>query len=108
MDTANRRTMASARVSSHDRKEDLERQKQVLELFYARQGWTFEVVAGPGSGVNSHKKGLKRLLGAIIGVAPGHHPQGPAVVLWGGTGFRHLRGEKGRGRHPQPRQGHDF
>ena len=76
MDTANRRTMASARVSSHDRKEDLERQKQVLELFYARQGWTFEVVAGPGSGVNSHKKGLKRLLGAIIGVAPGHHPQG--------------------------------
>ncbi|MDD0943690.1 MerR family DNA-binding transcriptional regulator, partial [Xylella fastidiosa] len=29
---ANRRTVAYARVSSHDQKDDLERQKQVLEL----------------------------------------------------------------------------
>ncbi len=50
------------RVSSHDQKDDLERQKQVLELYCARQGWTFEVVADPGSGMNYHKKGLKRLL----------------------------------------------
>lgn len=39
-----RKTIAYARVSSHDRKEDLERQKQVLELYCARQGWTFEVL----------------------------------------------------------------
>jgi predicted site-specific integrase-resolvase len=63
---AARRTVAYARVSSHDQKDDLERQKQVLELYCARQGWTFEVVADLGSGMNYHKKGLKRLLGAII------------------------------------------
>jgi len=67
VDTANRRTIAYARVSSHDQKDNLERQKQVLELFCARQGWTFEVIADLGSGMNYHKKGLKRLLDAIIG-----------------------------------------
>jgi predicted site-specific integrase-resolvase len=63
---AGRRTVAYARVSSHDQKDDLERQKQVLELYCARQGWTFEVVADLGSGMDYHKKGLKRLLEAII------------------------------------------
>ena len=57
-----RRTMAYARVSSHDQKDELERQKQVLELYCARQGWTFEMVADPGSGLNYHKKGLQRCL----------------------------------------------
>lgn len=61
------RTIAYARVSSHDQKDDLERQKQVLELYCARQGWTFEVVSDLGSGMNYHKKGLKRLLNDIIG-----------------------------------------
>ena len=63
---AQRRTVAYARVSSHDQKDDLERQKQVLELYCARQGWTFEVIADLGSGMNYHKKGLKKLLEAII------------------------------------------
>ena len=63
---AARRTVAYARVSSHDQKDELERQKQVLELYCAHQGWTFEVVADMGSGMNYHKKGLKRLLDAII------------------------------------------
>ena len=66
MDTVNRRTIAYARVSSHDQKDDLERQKQVLELYCARQGWTFEVIADLGSGMNYHKKGLKRLLDAMV------------------------------------------
>lgn len=61
-----RRTIAYARVSSHDQKDDLERQKQVLELYCARQGWTFEVIADLGSGMNYHKKGLKRLLDAVV------------------------------------------
>jgi len=63
---ASRSTIAYARVSSHDQKDDLERQKQVLELFCARQGWTFELVSDLGSGMNYQKKGLRRLLGAII------------------------------------------
>jgi putative resolvase len=63
---AARKTIAYARVSSHDQKADLERQKQALELYCARQGWTFEVIADLGSGMNYHKKGLKKLLHAII------------------------------------------
>lgn len=63
---SDRKTVVYARVSSHDQKEDLERQKQVLEMYCAAQGWTFEVVADLGSGMNYHKKGLKRLLNAIL------------------------------------------
>jgi len=48
-------TVAYARVSSYDQKNDLERQKQVLEL-----------VSDLGSGMNYHKKGLRRLLNEII------------------------------------------
>lgn len=61
-----RKTIAYARVSSHDQKADLERQKQVLELYCVRQGWTFEVIADLGSGMNYHKKGLKRLLSEVL------------------------------------------
>ena len=61
-----RRTIAYARVSSHDQKDDLERQKQVLELYCASQGWTFDLIADLGSGMNYHKKGLKQLLERII------------------------------------------
>jgi putative resolvase len=61
-----RRTIAYARVSSHDQKADLERQKQVLELYCARQGWVFEVISDFGSGMNDHKKGLKHLLNEIL------------------------------------------
>lgn len=64
--TPARKTLAYARVSSHDQKDDLERQKQVLELYCAQQGWTFELIADLGSGMNYYKKGLKRLLNEII------------------------------------------
>ncbi len=65
-DDAARKTIAYARVSSHDQKDDLERQKQVLELYCAKQGWTFEVIADLGSGMNYNKKGLKRLLDELV------------------------------------------
>ena len=55
-------TIAYARVSSHDQKDDLERQKQVLEMYCASQGWTFEVVSDLGSGMNYYKKGLTKLI----------------------------------------------
>ncbi len=61
-----RRTVAYARVSSHDQEEDLERQKQVLELYCAKQGWNYEVMSDLGSGMNYYKKGLKRLLNDIV------------------------------------------
>lgn len=61
-----RKTIAYARVSSHDQKADLDRQKQVLELYCAAQGWTIELLADLGSGMNYHKRGLKKLLNAIL------------------------------------------
>jgi len=61
-----RKTIAYARVSSHDQKADLERQKQVLELYCATQGWTFNLISDLGSGMNYHKKGLKQLLEKIL------------------------------------------
>ena len=69
---ATRRILAYARVSSRYQKEDLERQKQVFELCCARQGWTFEVVTDLGSEMNDHKKGLKKLLAAIIAGSDAH------------------------------------
>lgn len=61
-----RKTIAYARVSSHDQKDDLERQKQVLELFCSKQGWVFDIVSDLGSGMNYHKKGLRKLLSGIL------------------------------------------
>jgi putative resolvase len=58
--SADRRTIAYARVSSHDQSSDLERQKQVLELYCAQQGWSLDRVSDLGSGMNDDKKGLKR------------------------------------------------
>ena len=65
-DHPDRKTVAYARVSSHDQKDDLDRQKPVLELYCACHGWTFEVIADLGSGMNDHKKGLKRFLNDIL------------------------------------------
>ena len=61
-----RMTIAYARVSSHDQKSDLQRQKQVLELFCSSNGWKFEIISDLGSGMNYHKKGLIKLLNAIV------------------------------------------
>ncbi|MDR2716256.1 MAG: IS607 family transposase [Coriobacteriaceae bacterium] len=61
-----RPTIAYARVSSHDQKEDLIRQIKVLEMYCASHGWTFEVISDLGSGMNYKKKGLTELLDRII------------------------------------------
>ncbi len=61
-----RKTIAYARVSSHDQKSDLQRQIEMLELYCSSQGWSFEVISDLGSGMNYHKKGLKRLLDDIL------------------------------------------
>ncbi|SJM36850.1 hypothetical protein A1019T_00817 [Psychrobacter pasteurii] len=61
-----RKTIAYARVSSHDQKSDLQRQIEMLELYCSAQGWSFEVISDLGSGMNYHKRGLKRLLDDIL------------------------------------------
>jgi predicted site-specific integrase-resolvase len=66
LDDSIKKTVSYARVSSHDQKSDLERQKQLLELYCASQGWQFEIISDLGSGMNYHKKGLKKLLSLIL------------------------------------------
>jgi len=62
---SNRCTVGYARVSSHDQKEDLKRQVELLTSFCARHGWSFEIIQDLGSGLNYSKKGLKKLIQSI-------------------------------------------
>ncbi|MEQ9671935.1 IS607 family transposase [Coleofasciculus sp. G2-EDA-02] len=59
-------TINYARVSSHDQKEDLARQAQVLEAFSAANGWQYETIQDLGSGLNYNKKGLQKLIKRIM------------------------------------------
>lgn len=63
---SDRPTVAYARVSSHDQKEDLQRQAYMLETYCSAKGWTFSVVKDLGSGMNYNKRGLKQLLEQIM------------------------------------------
>ena len=62
----NLKTIAYARVSSHDQKEDLTRQVQVLELYCSKHGYKYEVIQDLGSGMNYYKKGLTKLIDLIL------------------------------------------
>lgn len=61
-----KQTICYARVSSHDQKDDLVRQKQMLEMYCASQDWQFKIISDLGSGMNYRKCGLKKLLSMII------------------------------------------
>jgi len=59
-------TINYARVSSHEQKQDLVRQAQVLEAFSSVNGWQYETIQDLGSGLNYQKKGLQKLLKRIM------------------------------------------
>lgn len=59
-------TVCYARVSSHDQKDDLERQHAMLESYCAAKGWRAEVIKDLGSGMNYRKPGLNKLLEMIL------------------------------------------
>ena len=62
-----RRTVAYARVSSHDQSEQLVTQALRLEQHCIAQGYPrIDVISDLGSGMNYKKKGLQRLLLAIL------------------------------------------
>lgn len=62
-----RQTIPYARVSSHDQKEDLQRQMDVLMAYCQQQGWgNIEPIQDLGSGLNYKKKGLTRLIHLIL------------------------------------------
>lgn len=56
-----------ARVSGHDQKEDLQRQVQQLEhwALVARTGKATQTVADIGSGLNTERKNLQKLLALV-------------------------------------------
>ena len=60
------KTIAYARVSSQDQKPDLDRQDAVLSGYCQYNGWDYEVIRDLGSGMNYRKKGLNKLLTAIL------------------------------------------
>ena len=59
-------TICYARVSSHDQKEDLERQQAMLESYCAAKGWRTSTIKDLGSGMNYKKRGLNQLLEMIL------------------------------------------
>ena len=61
-----RKTIAYARVSSCEPKEDLVRQSQVLELYCAEHGYKYELITDLGSGMNYYKKWLTNLINHIL------------------------------------------
>lgn len=62
---SDKKTIAYARVSSLDQRNDLERQITVLKSYCTQAGWNFEVIQDLGSGMNYQKKGLIKLLRLI-------------------------------------------
>jgi excisionase family DNA binding protein len=65
IDQGSRKTIAYARVSSSDQKEDLKHQILVLEAYCTSHGWNFEIIQDLGSGMNYRKRGLIRLIQLI-------------------------------------------
>lgn len=59
-------TLCYARVSTRDRKEDLERQANVLAAYCEAQNWEYRVIKDLGSGMNYKKKGLNQLIDLIL------------------------------------------
>lgn len=55
-----------ARVSSSDQKDDLTRQKEVLNAACAEYSNEYEVICDLGSGINYRKQGLLRLIRLIL------------------------------------------
>jgi predicted site-specific integrase-resolvase len=62
-----RKTICYARVSSHDQRDDLVRQTNVLESYCRTNNYNnIETINDIGSGLNFNKKGLNKLLKMLI------------------------------------------
>ncbi|RMF16919.1 MAG: IS607 family transposase [Alphaproteobacteria bacterium] len=61
-----RRTIAYARVSTSEQKDDLVRQENMLVQFCAARGWSCETITDVGSGMNYNKRGLRKLLHLLL------------------------------------------
>jgi putative resolvase len=66
LSTEDKKTIAYCRVSSHDQKQDLERQALVLSAYCESHNWNCEIIKDLGSGLNYKKKGLRKLIDSIL------------------------------------------
>lgn len=65
--TEEKATVCYCRVSSHDQKQDLERQKESLQAYCHGMNYgNVEIISDLGSGLNMKKPGLKKLLHLIL------------------------------------------
>lgn len=62
----NLKTIAYARVSTIEQKEELIKQVEILTEYCSQRGFEYEVIQDLGSGVSSYKKGLINLINLII------------------------------------------
>jgi len=62
---ASKATLAYARVSSRDQKNDLETQVALLGSYCAANGWKYVILTDLGSGINYNKRGLQTLINRI-------------------------------------------
>ena len=58
-------TILYARVCTNGQKDDLVRQRALLETFSAANGWAYEVIEDVGSGLNYNNRGLRQLISKI-------------------------------------------
>ena len=61
-----KRVIGYCRVSSNKQKDDLERQIYNVKTYLLSKGYNFEIITDIGSGINYNKKGLHKLLDAIL------------------------------------------
>ncbi len=59
-------TLCYARVSTRDKKDDLERQANALVAYCENKGWQVELIKDIGSGLNYKKRGLNKLIDKIL------------------------------------------
>lgn len=65
-DMPERTAVGYCRVSTKKRKEDLERQADVVEIYMQKQGWKYQIIEDIGSGMNYKKPGLLKLMDLLL------------------------------------------
>lgn len=53
-------------VTEKKRKDDLERQADVVEIYMQKQGWKYQIIEDTGSGMNYKKPGLLKLIDLLL------------------------------------------
>jgi len=61
-----RKVVGYARVSSHNQRDDLERQIEAINQYARERGWSVEILRDIGSGLNEDRRGFQKLLKMVM------------------------------------------